>query len=472
VGRRDGRILLYQTDGKHVGELPPADREVEVLAWSPDSGLVAVGSASGNVRLWRRDGTLLRQLLPPCETGFSSMRFSPDGRCLLAGRNSRVWDIRSGDQVLQLPGAAWGFTRDGRRLALGGWASAMLCEYKPAGISELHGHRAGIAQFAWSRDKRHVATLDTNFEVRVWDVARADLVNAFAEVPGAYYAGGAAIALSDDGRQLAYANGGESRVVIHEVSSGRKLTDEWKLPPGFERLACLRGANFLLVREEPEADGMTTRQSAAWEFAVGMPPRPRSILRPAVRGEKSFFDQCLSSDGRYYCWDGPRFPPANHRIEVYELARGRRVRKVEQPTEREQQFSRSLISPDGRRLWVATDAGAYLRYGSPHGMSLADDVGTPVPAVPLAASPDHRWLAFGLPADERRLAVRVALHHEGDDSPWLEFSNPDQEGPTAVSFSLDGRYLIWGSHAGVITVADLEVLQKEVGQFEKCFARK
>ncbi|HJT75995.1 MAG TPA: serine/threonine-protein kinase [Gemmataceae bacterium] len=467
VGRKDGQVFLYQADGKRLRQWPAADREVQALAWSPDSRLVAVGTASGGVQLWHRDGTPSFPL-PPLSDGVSRIQFSPDGRWVLAGHGAngtRVYDVQSGEQVSVAGGTICGFARDGRHFATGSSSAVSLCQLLPPAVFELSGHRARIARLVWSRDNRHLASLDHAFEVRVWDVTRHGPVVAFREDPGTYAVANAAVALSDDATQVAYAAGGNgTSLLIREVSTGRELA-KWPLPAGFERLACLGGRRFLLVREE-DTEKPHVRRTVAYRFAVGEPPGPRTVLRPAVDGERSFFEHDLTPDGRYYIWSGPREPLQSHRVELYDVAAGRLLlAPLPRPLRPEAQSFEVRLSPDGRCFLISGENGGCQLYDRDRNAAAEN-----LPAMPDAMSPDTGWLVFALDPGRQRLNPGISLKRRADGRTWIELSNRNLGDPSAVAFSGDGRYLAWGSVSGVITVADLDILQKEVGEFEKRLA--
>ena len=97
------------------------------VAFSPDGKVLAVGTAVGQVRLWRvADG----QPLLTCK-GHSgaawSVAFSPDGRLLASGSNDqtvRLWDVNTGQCLKKLSEqinwvSSVAFNPDGRLLASG-----------------------------------------------------------------------------------------------------------------------------------------------------------------------------------------------------------------------------------------------------------------------------------------------------------------------------------------------------------------
>ena len=98
-------------------------------------------------------------------------------------------------------------------------------------------------------------TLDSGFEVRVWDVTQALTIDRFRPPAGSFFPSNAAVAISDDAQLVAYASGGEpvSHALIRDVRRRTTLA-EWELPPAFQRMAYADG-RFLLVREEPYDSG-------------------------------------------------------------------------------------------------------------------------------------------------------------------------------------------------------------------------
>ncbi|HEV3260446.1 MAG TPA: serine/threonine-protein kinase [Gemmataceae bacterium] len=458
VGDQGGNVRLFNADGKFVRELPAGRSTVTALAWSPDSRLVAVGTKDGNVQIWHKDGQLSAQF-PAFPLEVTTVRFTPDGRWLLAGEREtmKMWDVGSGEQLLTGLYPPWGFSRDGRYFAGGRNAGLAFCRLVvPKALRRLHGHRSTVAGMAWSRDNRHLVTMDSGFGVRVWDVERAVALDQFAGPPGRLSAGNAAVALSPDGGQVAYVNGGESQALIRDVKAGKELAT-WKLPPGFERLAYAKNG-FLLVREE--LDDRRNLRSAAYSLVPGRAPRLLRVFRPGERGEQSFFTSALTPDGRYYYWDGPRRPPDHHRIEVYDVTAGKLVTRVPQPMKVEPNDSPSWFSPDGQYLWTVTDQKGWLRYDLA-GNKPPDRVPTP----PVAFSPD--WRAFYRKPDDAHAVPVLALDSARQEQPLLELTNADFSGPSGVQFSADGRYLAWGSQSGAITVADLRALRKQIKDFER-----
>jgi WD40 repeat protein/tRNA A-37 threonylcarbamoyl transferase component Bud32 len=308
AGDGSGRVRLLETTGRLIREWPADRIEVTALAWSPDNRLVAVGVADGSVKLWdATDGTSLHRW-PAFALEVGSILFDPDGHWVLAGARLNpmtIWNVVTGRQVLTGAYLPWGLSRDGRTIAMGAVSGVAFGDLDvPQALRNLSGHRSAIEQLAWSRNNRHLVTLDNRFEVHVWDVVRGRSIDEFRPPRGTSYATSAAVALSDDGKLVAYASGGgpRSHALIRDVLT-RTVLAEWELPDGFERLAHADG-RFLLIREEfdqSQVAGARPKRTVARELTVGKKPEVVRIIRPPESSEdQGFLLSSLTPDGRLY----------------------------------------------------------------------------------------------------------------------------------------------------------------------------
>jgi serine/threonine protein kinase/WD40 repeat protein len=465
AGDDAGHVRLYESTGRLLLEWDADRIRISALAWSPDNRLVAVGTIDGSVKLWDvADGTSLHRW-PAFALEVCSILFDPDDHWLLAGSPQnplRIWDVVTGHQLLTGAGTPHGSSAGGRTIAMGGIDTVAFCDLVvPQTLHVLSGHLSTVERLAWSRDNRHLVTLDNRFEMRVWDVVRGVSVDEFRPPPGDCFATNAAVALSDDARLVAYASGGEigSNALIREVATGRIL-GQWALPAGFERMTYADG-RFLLVREEedPGAKNWRTR-TVAWALDVGKPPEFLGVVRPAEPGDdRRFFANTLTPDGRHFLWVGPRLPLENCRVEVREVATGRLIRRIVGPAHPD---SGPFLDFQGRDFWIR-GKGEYFRFD----LIEDDRPGERVSTVPQATSPDDLWLACTQSSSSTDPTAKLTLRHRANDSDWLHLVNDDLSGPRGVQFSPDGRFLAWGGQDGTVTVADLESLRREVSLFEE-----
>jgi WD40 repeat protein len=73
------------------------------IAFSPDSGLLGIGTAEGDVLLWRaRDGRQQRPPIPIAGGAIQGISFSPDGRLFAVTAydpTATLWDLRSRKRI-------------------------------------------------------------------------------------------------------------------------------------------------------------------------------------------------------------------------------------------------------------------------------------------------------------------------------------------------------------------------------------
>jgi WD40 repeat protein len=219
-----GRVLLWEpATGRFFGSLREHGGTVESLAFSPDGGLLALGAQDGQVAVWDVGPRTLRAVPVGQGEQVWCVTFSPDGRRLAAadgGGTVQVWDVtgprdrhaaalragtRDRDQLI------WAaFAPGGRTILTTVAGGAFLGWDRPTGrpVTVPGVPARSHVPPAMARDGRMAAVDGADDEVHVWDPAGG---------PGQTYrhpqGSIAALALSADGRRLAFADAGSPAAV-------------------------------------------------------------------------------------------------------------------------------------------------------------------------------------------------------------------------------------------------------------------
>jgi WD40 repeat protein len=93
-------------DAKVVGSLDAGESSIECIAFAPDSKCVAVASMGGTATAWSPDDLKLRQAMAG-PAGVVAVKWHPNrpfGVTACADGAVRVWDIRNGTLLGEMPG--------------------------------------------------------------------------------------------------------------------------------------------------------------------------------------------------------------------------------------------------------------------------------------------------------------------------------------------------------------------------------
>jgi WD40 repeat protein len=205
-------IQLFTSSDLQLSRFIPTKSWVRALAFSPDGSLLASGSYDSTVRLWSpSNGTLWRKL-----TGHSgwvrALAFSPDGRLLATASDDntvRLWRVADGTAVRIYDQRTAGvrsvaFSPDGQLLATGGYDKVIRLWSVTDGnlVKELAGHTNWVRCLAFSPDGAWLASGGFDATVRLWRVADGKLVKTVQEHSSSVLG----LAFSPDGSLLASAS--------------------------------------------------------------------------------------------------------------------------------------------------------------------------------------------------------------------------------------------------------------------------
>lgn len=470
------RVLLAEPgkDGKWTLRPAGTFRErIFSLAIAPDGESFAVGASDGSATALDRQGVLLHRW-EACTAGVTHLTYSPDSRVLFVGAawaetEQKVFDVHTGNQLAHGPIPA-SFARDGERCAVVSTRGVGFGRYlMPRAYATLTGHRADVAHLSWSRDKKHFATIDGRKEIRVWHAETRRLVRVITPPPkaDAWHAAQSRISLSDDGRLLAFADGGQREAVIHiyNVADGVE-TDSWTLKGGgFDHLTADGAERFLWLREESER-GTAVLHTVVREVTASVGGKKgtlsaKKVVRPSrPTDEGLYLEASISADGRFYAVAVPRFPEAKRRVEVRRIATGELVWEYAVPATAGEPGV--TLSPDGATAWLEHRDRVRLRFD----LTQPKVPGVAVSRCPATVAPARGIEATELPAgSESNPWFLEVLALTRGDQPMLHLTG--ESIPTAsIRFSADGRYLAF-ARRNAVYLLDLDAIGREVPEVGK-----
>jgi WD40 repeat protein len=258
------------------------------VALSGDGALLAAGTATGQVWMWRVADHMPVWTIQGHTGAAWGVALSANGQLLASGGGNgtvRVWQTSTGQPVATLQahtGAVWSvaLSSDGGLLASGGAdRSVRLWETRTGRLlATLEGHTGGVYGVALVGDGHLVASGSADGTVRLWDTSTMKLVVMMLGHTSAVWR----VALSADGRLVA--SGGEDGTVRLWARSGRPL-------------AILHGHTSAVWGVAVSADGHLVASGGedgtlrVWEASTGRPLVTLRAHSSVVRG------LALSGDG-------------------------------------------------------------------------------------------------------------------------------------------------------------------------------
>lgn len=219
-----GQGRLWRTDGSLIRALSSGSFGG---VFSGDGKMIATARYDAGTDLWSAGGDLLRTL--PGGGGVGGAAFSPDGRSIVTARTgpvAKVWAVAGGRLEKELKGHSLGvmdaeFSPDGSKIITTSFDNTARLWDAGGGslLSILEGHQAVIFGASFSRDGRTIATASGDKTARLWDAATGRLLSILEGHDGAVIVA----VISPDGKIVLTASG-DGTARLWDAASGRMLS--------------------------------------------------------------------------------------------------------------------------------------------------------------------------------------------------------------------------------------------------------
>jgi WD40 repeat protein len=408
------------------------------LAWSPDGQFLAAASHDRKVYVWRTDTGALHTMLAGHAAPVVDVHFHPKGRLLASTAwdgTTRLWDYRSGEQLIRAEHACAHFSRDGRWLGgdCGRWE--VLTDAPAVAVHQPRAPNSSMSRsdfFDIHPDGRLMVASNRNQWV-LWDTATGRALAVRDGTWARFDAAGAYLLTGADTDSLV-------RVPIERRQSKQEIvyTLGKPQPLGKLKLGPLeldhQSGNLLTA---PEGSGVVLLTDTSTGKITGR------LNHRRARWVDVTADGRLAATGSWH----------SVQVLVHNLKTMQVVHRLPAGS------ARVRFRPDGAMLAVgqikdysfwAADSGKLVR-------RLDRSAGASVPG-PVAFSPDGNTICI-CPDNHLLCLIDAQTFAELARLPLAE-----DQFVSALTFTPDGRRLLAGTEAGALHLFDLGLLRSRLAK--------
>lgn len=439
------------------------------LAGTEASWLLAAGDAGGTVTIWDLHTQTVSAYCRGGHHQIYALAFSPDGMTLASGGRGpvKLWDVATGQLLLDVGTGDYitglCFSPDGMRLAVstsGANYPARVSIWRlefGRGIETLRGLSGEISKICFSADGRTLAALAHNWEVGVWDLAAGHLMRVF-DVPRGEFADNAALALSPDGKRLAFS--GSTSAKIYDIQSGSRLA-ACALPPGLvDVLGFPDDEHLMLFRMEtlsnfgPFSDPSPREHPPVCRIRDLLGPDPRKPVAEIRDFNGRVFTAVAPLDGRHFVVEGLHVQGAERMrmIKCFDALTGQKLWTL--PSTNKGKWGTLVCDATGRLLTFHRDQSL-----KPVLVDLQSGASVDVLALPPTAIRAQPRL-YAVDASSFGGTLGMSLFSRTSEPPLVTLGI-DTPASTIVRFDGTGSRLAWGNTDGTVIVCNLQEIHRQ-----------